>query len=118
MAMKRAVLLLAVPLASCFVQPYTPGAGGLCISVVASPLRPRHTSRLQAGDAGGGGLFAGLFGKNKKPVTQEGETKDKKPVKSEPKRTIGGGASPWNSKAPKGAKSSFFARNVKKDEGS
>lgn len=91
MGMKRTVLLLAVPIASCFVQPYAPGAGGLCVRAVASPLRPRHTSRLQAEGDAGGGLFAGLFGKNKKPVTQEGETEDKKPVKSEPKRTIGGG---------------------------
>lgn len=29
---------------------------------------------------------------------------------------LGGGASPWNTNAPKGAKSSFFARNVKKND--
>lgn len=54
------------------------------------------------------GMFDFLKPEDKSPDEQP----KKKAAPPQPKRTIGGGAAPWNPTAEKGAKSSWFARNT------
>mmetsp|Transcript_17203 Transcript_17203/g.26613 ORF Transcript_17203/g.26613 Transcript_17203/m.26613 type:complete len:133 (+) Transcript_17203:55-453(+) len=109
------------PLSSSALQLRSP-TSSLCTGTVGasakqpfSPLAPQPLSSSA--------LKMGLFDFGKK--SEDDATEDDKKKKEEfakwqeeqkNKKTIGGGASPWNTKAEKGAKSSFFARNANKDK--